>query len=94
MRREKKQWVLGNILRLIFNGGKLKFADLTLDPVLLNLKQQLAGYIFFVGAFEHHYNFEDCYALLGRVVRGGQPPEYALKLEILRSKRDILKEYE
>lgn len=74
VRREKKQWVLSNIRRLIGNGGKLKFADLALDPILLTLKQQLAGYIFFLGAFEHHYTFDDCSALLGRVVRGGEPP--------------------
>jgi hypothetical protein len=93
VRREKKNWILGNIRKLT-GGGKLKFSDLGLDPALVALKQQLASYVFFLAAFEHHYSFEDCICLTSRVVRGGEPPEYALKLEILRSKRDLLKEYE
>jgi hypothetical protein len=73
LRREKKSWILANMKRFIAN-GKLKFSDLSLEPSVVALKEQLANYIFFLFAFEHHYTYDDCTKLIHRVVKGAEPP--------------------
>jgi len=55
VRRDKRNCLLATIKRLIETGNKLKFSDLPIDSSLVALKQQLAGFIFFIFSFEHHY---------------------------------------
>jgi hypothetical protein len=55
VRRDKKNWLLATIKRLIESGNKLKFSELPIDPSLVCLRRQLAGFIFFIFSFEQHY---------------------------------------
>lgn len=85
-RRAKNNGVLSLCQKMI-SESKFKFSELSMDNNTVTLKNMLAGYIFVMHAFGHHYTSADCLALKQAVIDQDKPAEQHLKVEVWRSKR-------
>ena len=89
----KVSGLLGTI-RVGMKTRRVTWEDLALDGGSLCVRHQLSNYLFLLHAFGHELRPRDCLALMGPVIAEGQHPELHLKLDILRSKKQILREYQ